>query len=161
MKAVPTRAYIDVGRKADDLSLAVPDAVWIVPSNFEAMTSAGEATYAADYDLVVKLLRGAGLPYSLLKSADGPYPKLIQQSYEFVALPLLIFTKDVLLSHPGIIQQALCILLEHLRDKSRSDPGKGQHNVKCKIVKSTAGEYVRADYDGPLEGFGDFIEAVK
>ena len=158
---VTTRAYIDVGRKAGELGLPVPDAAWIVPNNFESMTSIGEATYAADYDLVVKLLRGAGLPYSLLESADGPYPKLVQQSYEFVALPLLIFTKDVLLSHPGIISQALCILLEHLQSKSRSDPSRNQHNVKCRIVKDNEGAYVSADYDGPIEGFGDFIEAVK
>lgn len=161
MKTVTTRAYIDVRRKAGELDLAVPDAVWIIPSNFESMASVGEATYAADYDLVVKLFRGAGLPYSLLKSAEESYPKLIQQSDEFVALPLLVFTKGVLEKFPKIMSQALDILLEYLRSKSGRDHRKDQPAVRLKIAKESADTCVSAEYEGPLEGIKDVIEAVK
>ena len=161
VKAIRTKAYIDVERKAGELGLAVPDAVWIVPANFESMMSAGDAVYAADYDLVVKLLRGAGLPHSLLDSADVAYPKLVQQSFEFVALPLLIFTKHVLESHPEIIPQVLCVLLEHFKGVSRGDPRKDQHIVKCRIVKERADSYVESEYEGPIEGLKYFIEGVK
>ena len=161
MKPVHTRAYIDVGRKADELGLPVPNAVWIVPSNFESITSAGEATYAADYDLVVKLLRGAGLPYSLLKGDAETYPKRVQHSFEFVVLPLLIFTKGVLADNPEIISQALGILLDHFMGKLRNDPTRDQCIIKCKIVKERAGLYVSAEYEGPAEEFKDFIEGVK
>ena len=161
MKPVPTKAYIDVERKADELGLSVPDAVWIVPTNFERMKSVGEAMYDADYDLVVKLLRSASLPYSLLKSTNRTYPKLVQQSFELAALPLLIFTRDVLESRPEIISRVLCILLDHFRDRSRNDPGKDKNSVKCHIVKEDEEGYVRADYEGPVEGLKDFIEGLK
>lgn len=161
MRPVCTEAYIDVERRAGELGLSIPNAVWILPSNFESMASAGEAMYAADYDLVVKLLRCAGLPYSLLKSASDTHPKLIQQSYEFAALPLLIFTKYVLESNPGIVSQTLGILLDHFQKRSRNGPGKDHHIVKCRIAKEEGGKYVSAEYEGPIEGFGDFIEGVK
>lgn len=161
MKLVCTEAYIDVGRRAGELGLSIPDAVWILPSNFESMASTGEAMYAADYDLVVKLLRCAGLPYSLLKSASDTHPKLIQQSCEFAALPLLVFTEYVLESNPGIVSKTLGILLDHFRSKSRNDPGKDHHIVRCRIVKEEGGRYVSAEYEGPIEGFGDFIGKVE
>ena len=161
MKSVPTRAYIDVVRKADELGLPVPNAVWIVPSNFESLVSVGDATYDADYDLVVKLLRGASLPYSLLQGAGETYPKRVQHSFEFVVLPLLIFTKDVLANNPEIISQALGILLDHFMNKLRNDPMRDHCVIKCKIVKERAGLYVSAEYEGPVEGFKDFIEGVK
>ena len=161
MKTVQSEAHIDVDRRAGELGLAVPDAVWILPLNFESMESAAEAAYAADYDLVVKLLRMAGLPYSLLKSADGMHSKLIQQSYEFAALPLLVFTKRVLERNPEIISQTLHTILDHFQSKLRNDPGRDQRIVKCKIAKAEGGRYVSAEYEGPIEGFGDFIEGVK
>ena len=161
MKTVNSKAYIDVEHRAGELGLAVPDAVWILPLNFESMESAAEAAYATDYDLVVKLLRRAGLPYSLLKSADGMHSKLIQQSYEFAALPLLVFTKHVLERNPEIISQTLHTLLDHFQSKLRNDPGRDRRIVKCKIAKDEDGRYVSAEYEGPIDGFGDFIEGVK
>lgn len=161
MNTVTVGAYIDIRRKARELGLAVPDAVWIAPSNFGSMASAGEAVYAADYDLVVKLFRRAGLPYFLLKSADESYPKLIQQSDEFVALPLLVFTKGVLEKFPEIVSQALDILLEYLRSKSGRDPRRDQPAVRLKIAKECGDSCVSAEYEGPIEGLKDVIEAVK
>lgn len=155
------KAYMDVEHRAGELGLAVPDAVWILPLNFESMASTAEAAYAADYDLVVKLLRMAGLPYSLLKSADDIHSKLIQQDYESVALPLLAFTRHVLERRPEIVSQTLGIILDHFRSRPRYGPGRDQRNVRCKIAKAEGGRYVSAEYEGPIEGFGDFVEGVK
>lgn len=158
MKPACTEACIDVGRRAGELGLSIPDAVWILPLNFESMASVGEAVYAADYDLVVKLLRRAGLPYSLLKGASGTHPKLIEQSHVSVALPLLVFTKHVLEGNPCIVSQTLGILLDHFQSKSRDGPGNGHHIVKCRIAKEEGGRYASAEYEGPIGGFGGFVE---
>ena len=148
--------------KAQELDIPVPNTVWILPKSFEQLISLDDFFYESDYDLVLKLFRQNNISCSLLQKNRDVYSKLRQNSFEFVTLPLIVFTVDTLAKNPDIISTALNILNSFFKKRMQRDLSKDNFKVKTTVVKEIKNSsFKKYEYDGPLEGYKDFIDLIK
>lgn len=146
--------------KARNLGLSVPNAVWILPKNFDRLESLDNVVYEADYDTVIKLFRRENIPHSLLE--DGrTYPKLVHHNFELLTLPIIVFTIEFLRNNPSIILTALNTIGSLLERRTRDDPNDNKHEIQSRVIKETKrGVYKEYTYDGPPSAYKDFVKMV-
>lgn len=148
--------------KAKQLYLSVPNAIWILPKNFEQLKSLDNITYESDYDTVLKIFRHEDIPCSLLEEDKTTYPKLIHHSFELIVLPIITFTLEFLKSNPGIIMTSLNAINLLLERRTRNDPDSDRYLVRSEVVKETKrGVYKKYTYEGPPSAYADFIKMVQ
>ena len=148
--------------KAQKLDLTIPNAVWILPKSFEQLKSLHGLLYESDYDLVIKLFRQNNIPYSLLDKNRTTYPKLSQHSFEFVTLPLIAFTIEFLKANPDIISTALSVLNSFFKKRLHRNPEKDKYIIRSTVIKEIKkSSFKKYEYEGPLEGYKDFIDLIK
>jgi len=159
---VKTRKCSNIKIKAGKLNLTVPKAVWILPKSFEQLKSLDDLLYESDYDLVIKLFKQHDIPYSLLEKDKTTYPKLSQHSFEFITLPLIAFTIEFLKAYPDIISIALNTLNSFFKKRLHKDPDKGKYIIRSTIIKEVKNSsFKKYEYEGPQEGYKDFIDLIK
>ena len=159
---VKTQKCSNIKIKAQKLNVAVPDAVWILPKSFEQLKSLDGLLYESDYDLVIKLFKMNNIPYSLLDKNKTTYPKLSQHSFEFVTLPLIIFTIDFIKENPDIIFTALNTLNSFFKKRLHRDPNKNKYTIESSVIKEVKNSsFKKYEYKGPQDGYKDFIDLVK
>ena len=161
-KFVKIQKCSNIKIKAQELGIPVPNTIWILPKSFEQLSSLDGLFYESDYDLVSKLFRQNNISYSLLQKNIDIYSKLHQNSFEFVTLPFIVFTIDTLARNPDIISTALNILNSFFKKRTHRDPYKDNYRVKTTVAKEIKDfSFKKYEYDGPLEGYKDFIDLVK
>lgn len=146
--------------KAKDLGISVPNAVWILPQNFFALNDASGVLYEGDYELLVKLFRINNVPYSLIVENTERYDKSVSHSLELIAIPIIVFTLNVLRDNPGIVSMSLVPLFDFLNRRSHTRPG-GRNLVRVTVVKEKPHDSKQYRYEGSVEGFPDFIKLVQ
>ena len=148
--------------KAKKLNLPIPNGVWILPTNFEQLSGIDNVAYRSDYDLLTKLFRQNNIPYSLLEKTKSSYPKLVQHSFEFVELPLIVFTMELLKNNPNILLEALKPVYKFLKKRTRNDPEQDKYTVNIQIIKEIKNQVCyKYQYKGSLNGLSDFFQFVK
>lgn len=161
-KFVKIQKCSNIKIKAQKLDLIVPNAVWILPKTFEHLKSLDGLLYESDYDLVIKLFKQNNISYSLLDKNATTYPKLSQHSFEFVALPLIAFTIEFLKENPDIISTALNVLNSFFKKRLHRNPEKDKYMIRSTIIKEVKNSsFKKYDYEGPQEGYKDFIDLIK
>lgn len=161
-KFVKTQKCSNIKIKAKKLNLTVPKAVWILPKSFEQLQSLDDILYESDYDLVIKLFKQNKIPYSLLEKDKTTYQKLSQHSFEFVTLPLIAFTIEFLKENPDIVSIALNTLNSFFKKRLHGDPAKEKYIIRSTIIKEVKNSlFKKYEYEGPQEGYKDFIDLIK
>lgn len=161
-KFVKIQKCSNIKIKAQKLDVVVPNAVWILPKSFEHLESLDGLLYESDYDLVIKLFKKNSIPYSLLEKDRTTYPKLSQHSFEFVTLPLIVFTIAFLKENPDIIFTALNILNSFFKKRLHRDPEKDKYRIRSSVIKEIKNSsFKKYEYEGPQEGYKDFIDLIK
>lgn len=161
-KFVKTQKCSNIKIKAKKLNLTVPKAVWILPKSFEQLQSLNDILYESDYDLVTKLFKQNKIPYSLLEKDETTYPKLSQHSFEFVTLPLIVFTIEFLKENPDIVSIALKTLYSFFKKRLHNDPAKAKYIIRSTIIKEVKNSsFKKYEYEGPPDGYKDFIDLIK
>lgn len=146
--------------KAEELGISVPKAVWILPHNFFALSSASCVLYEEDYELLVKLFRINKVPYSLIAKSTERYDKSVNHSLELMAIPIIVFTLSLLKENPGIVSTSLSPLVDFLNRRSRTQLG-GRNLIRVTVVKEKPHDSKQYRYEGPVEGFSDFVKLVQ
>lgn len=158
---VKVQTCANVRMKAKKLGLSIPNAVWILPKNFEQLESLGNITYESDYDTVFKILNRENIPCSLLEKGKVTYHKHVQRHFEVMALPIFAFAMEVIRNNPDIILTTLNALNSLLEKKVQNDPNSDRHVVRSKVIKETKrGVYKKYTYEGPQSAYKDFIKMV-
>ena len=148
--------------KARKLDLIIPNAIWILPKYFEQLQTLDKLVYESDYDLVVKLFKRNNFPYSLLEKNKTTYPKLSQHSFEFMTLPLIVFTIEFIKGNQDIIFTALNVLNSFFKKKLHRNPEKDKYIISSTIIKEVKNDsFKKYEYEGPLEGYKVFIDLIK
>ena len=159
---VIVKTCANIRMKAKKLGLAVPNAVWLLPKNFVQLESLDNVVYESDYDTVIKILNRGKIPCSLLEKDRITYPKLVQRNFEFLALPIIVFTIEYLRHNPNIILAALNLLNSLFERRVRNDPNSDRYVIRSKVIKETKrGVYKEYTYEGPPSAFKDFIKMVQ
>lgn len=146
---------------AKKLGIHVPEAAWILPRGFFDLTSASDALYDRDYDLLVKLFRKNGIPYSLIDRNTEQYKKLANNSFELAEIPTIAFALDLLAKHPTIVSETLDLIRNFLGKKSSLQPDAGNNSVKISVIKERRHDTRRYYYEGPLEGIPKFSRIIQ
>ena len=148
--------------KAKKIGIDVPSKVWILPNGIEQLQSLDEISYASDYDLVIKLFRKNNISYSLFEKNITTYPKLSQHSFEFVTLPIIAFTIELIKEHPEIITTALTSLNLFFKKRLHRDPQKQNYKIKSTVINEVRNStFKKYEFEGPPERYKNFIDFVK
>lgn len=148
--------------KAKQLGIQVPSNVWIVPNNFEHLTSLENIRYSPDYDLTQKIFKKNNISFSLLEEDTLHYPKISQHSFEFAIIPLIVFTWELISKNPEIISSTLNGLFSFFKNRSHRDVGKENYIVKSEVIKEVKkSHFKKYSFEGPIEAYKDFVKMVK
>lgn len=146
---------------AAKLGIPVPEAAWILPRGFFGLAGASDVLYDRDYELVVKLFRRNGIPYSLIDGNTEQYEKLANNSFGLAEIPLIAFTLDFLTKNPTIISETLDLIRNFLAKRSRLQPDADSNSVKISVIKERRHDTRRYDYEGRLEGIPKFSQLIQ
>ena len=146
---------------AAKLGMPVPEAAWILPRGFFDLTRASDALYERDYELLVKLFRTNGIPYSLIDGNTEQYEKLANNSFELTEIPTIAFALDFLTENPTIVSKVLDLIRTFLDKKSSLQPDAGSNSVKISVIKERLHDTRRYCYEGQLEGIPEFSRLIQ
>lgn len=159
-----TVSYSDgpsVSERAQQLGLAPPQGLTLLPRNFFEAESLEDLAHDRDVLTLRKLWRQAGIEETPLDSPEEPFPRLLERSASLVAP--VIFVSGLLFSqNPTAVSLALNIVANYVTEFFRGRLFQG--NVKLEVIVETkphGGRTKRITYDGPVGGVHELSKAIE
>ena len=152
--------YPSVAARAEELGLALPFGLVLLPVNFEIAQPGDELRFTAEAVTVGKILAQGGLGATRLGAETRPEVYIHNRSADWI-IPL-IFVGGELAKTPDIFAAAIGLIQTYLIDHLKGPGSSGGKKVKAEIVveNSKTGECRRISYDGDASGLKDLAKVV-
>ncbi|MNJ54126.1 hypothetical protein D3C77_495560 [compost metagenome] len=158
MKGIEDKALPDFLEKLRYLGAAAFNEISVVPDNITIASNISELAQSAESDTVRTLLTQNQIPHQDLFENDEDIVYIQNYSDDWFG-PTILVPIAALIQNPNITSVVLGLITNYLYDAFKG--GKDQ-TVKLSIIKeTTAGEFRKVSYDGPIQGMTELADIVN
>jgi len=159
-EAIRVEEYLNVKKKALDLSCNVPDSIAVLPRNFAEARSKEDLLHENETATIRTLWRQKGITETPLEKKGEKIPFVFEESFAWIA-PIIFFASAFISQNPYLVDTAIGVISNYLTDWFKGASDNEKKAILNLVVETKSGSYKRIRYEGPPEGLRNLPEIIR